>query len=145
MLCSNCKKRSTCNEPCKKVEERVLKSCNGISTHRNKEIGECEITYEYDGVQEYLRLLQYGTKEAEIKERDQFHEEWMQIMKAIDNLLTHKQKVYIKLYIEGDSFAAIGRMFNVTGTAVRYAIFGHPAHGGGAVRKIQIALGIVEK
>jgi len=49
------------------------------------------------------------------------------------------------LYLEGNTFAAIGRLFSVSGGAVRYAIYGDPRNGGGAVRKIQIALGIVDK
>jgi len=145
MLCSKCSKRTSCKELCEAIEEGVLKGCNGISTYRNKEIGVSEFTYEINIVEKYLNSIKYNSFEEESDQNAQFHEEWMKIMNAIDTLLTHKQKVYIKLYLEGYTFAAISRIFNITGAAVRYAIFGHPAHGGGAVRKIQLALVVVRK
>ena len=145
MLCSTCRKKDSCVTPCNKVEEEVLKNCNGISTYRNKEVGVSEFVYETSIVEEYLNGVKASNFEDVSEQNTQFHEEWMQIMKIIDTLLTHKQKAYIKLYLEGYTFAAIGRLFSVSGTAVRYAIFGHYVHGGGAVKKIQISLGIVEK
>jgi hypothetical protein len=145
MLCTTCSKYAKCNTPCNKVENDVLKECNGISTRRNKEYRLTDFADEIYSVKKYLNWLHNVDTRNKVERDKQRHAVWNEIIVVIDTNLTHKQKVYIMLYLEGNTFAAIGRIFSISGGAIRYAIYGDPRNGGGAVRKIQIALGIVDK
>lgn len=69
----------------------------------------------------------------------------MDIMTIIETNLTSKQRDNTLSYLDGKSAASIGRQNGTSGRAVRYSIFGHPKQGGGAVRKIQTALEILDK
>ena len=56
--------------------------------------------------------------------------------------LTKKQTTAIWFFLEGRSMAAIGKRMGVSAQTIHTSIFGHPKHGGGAVRKIQKTLNL---
>ena len=142
MQCSECRKRPSCKELCKSVELELRKRCNGKSTYKNKEIGISEVTVKENSFDRYLRR---NEKHGYIKNTTISHEVWMDIMTIIETKLTDKQKENTISYLDGNSAEWIGRQNGTSGRAVRYSVFGHPKQGGGAVRKIQTALEILDK
>ena len=145
MQCSECKKRTSCKELCKSVERELRKRCNGKSTYKNKEIGISEVTVKENSFDRYLQRNGRKVRIGYVKNTTISHEVWMDIMTIIETKLTDKQKENTISYLDGNSAEWIGRQNGTSGRAVRYSIFGHPKQGGGAVRKIQTSLEILDK
>lgn len=145
MQCSECKKRPSCKELCKSVEQGLRKRCNGKSTYKNKEIAISEMTVEENSFDRYMQRNGRREKNGCIKNTTISHKVWMNIVNIIETKLTDKQKENTISYLDGNSAESIGRKNGTSGRAVNYSIFGHPKQGGGAVRKIQVALEILDK
>ena len=98
MLCPKCSKYTSCKKVCEQGELE-LKRCNGKSTFRNKEIGECEITYKINGVQEYLRSIQFEDV-GENKTEPIVYDDRIDIIDAYMSLPAKDKREIHKTYLE---------------------------------------------
>jgi len=145
MLCSKCNKRTSCTELCESVERELRKRCNAKATRKNKEEVMSDMVMENYCFERYSQIGRTKERNGNIQNTRISQDVWMDIRTIIETKLTDKQKENTISYLEGNSAASIGRQNGTSGRAVRYSIFGHPKHGGGAVRKIQGALEILDK
>ena len=129
-FCQNCSLKSKCEQVCKEVESYLKSMQNYKTTYVNKEIGVSEVSMEQSSYQKWKRPTRN-------RDRNHDHKTWMTIINIVQTKLTKKQRQIVWMYLEGLSMAEIGRRQNISGQAVRYALFGHPKQGGGIVRKIQ--------
>jgi len=135
MLCQSCFFKKSCDHLCRATESYLRSKRNYKTTYVNKEIGISEVS---------LKKGSYGEWVLSKKNRDckDSHETWMRVVGIIESGLTKKQHSIIWMFLDGVSMAAIGRKLDISGQAVKYAIFGHPKHGGGIVKRIQKELAV---
>ena len=135
MLCFKCSlKKGECKEVCDDVLQYLKSKRNYKTTYVNKEIGLSVVSEKTVSMDCW--------KKGKNQSRNQFHETWMLIVQIVETKCTEKQKQIFWMYLDGLTMAEIGRRLNISGQAVKNAIFGHPKQGGGIVRKIQKHLGI---
>lgn len=137
MLCSTCRKRTSCKELCESVESFLKKKKNYNSTYRKKEIAICEMTEDEDRYYGYLETSHSNGMKGYVENTTISHEVWMDIRNIIETKLTEKQKDNTIMYLDGHSMDSIGRKNGTSGQAVRDSIFGHSKQVGGVVRKIK--------
>jgi len=119
---------------CKEVETYLKSKRNYKTTYVNKEIGISVVSEKAASLNNW--------NNGESQPRTQYHDTWMAVVEVAETCLTVKQFQVFWLYLEGLSMAAIGRKLGISGQAVKCAIFGHPKHGGGIVKKIQKELAL---
>ena len=145
MQCSECKERPRCKELCKPVELELRKRCNAKATRKNKEEVMSDMVMENYCFERYLQIGRTKERNVNIKNTRISQDVWMDIRTIIETKLTPKQKDNTIMYLDGHSMGSIGRHNGTSGQAVRDSIFGHSKQGGGAVRKIQKAYGLLDK
>ena len=133
LLCFKCSLKKECREICEDVEQYLKFKRNYKTTYVNKEIGISDIAIKEKAMMDYqAKERSSGKGQIGIN-----HKTWMLIQKIINDQLTDKQKAAVRYFLEGRSMEEIGKKMNVIKQTVHSTLFGHPVHGGGAVRKIQ--------
>ncbi|MBT4734320.1 MAG: hypothetical protein HOO10_04865 [Candidatus Marinimicrobia bacterium] len=135
-LCFNCSLKKECNTSCDRVESYLKEKRNYKTTYVNKEVGISDIVIS-------MESKRRQNSNSQRKSTSTYHKRWMMVMNVITSKrLTKKQTTAIWFFLEGRSMAAIGKRMGVSAQTIHTSIFGHPKHGGGAVRKIQKTLNL---
>jgi len=137
MLCFECPLKAECRETCEDVEAHLESQRDYKTTYKNKE----RSLTPFD--QERSRLF---SDESTMPERDHLKSIYVelipQIMEIIHSCdLTDRQLEIVLMHWEdGLSTSEIGRQLGISQQSVYQALYGHPKHGGGALRKIRAAV-----
>jgi DNA-directed RNA polymerase specialized sigma subunit len=122
---------------CAEMEDYLKSKRNYKTTYTNKEVS----LTPYD--QETTKMF---AEERYLPERDALKPEYYELIPIVKDLiptcgLTDRQQEVMQLFAEEHlSTAEIGRRLGIAQQAVYQTIYGHPKHGGGALRKIKAAV-----
>jgi len=133
--------KKECSTTCDRLEDYLKTNSSHKTTYRNKEIGLSIVSMDKKDFTEWQRNERISS-ENQVEKK---HAQWMLLWKIMSNDLTSKQKIAIWHYLENGSMAETGRKMGVSAQTVHSTIFGHPRHGGGAVRKIKKVLNLFAK
>lgn len=139
MLCPECSLKNECRKPCDDVEAFLKSMRNYKTTYTNKERSLTPFNQD--------RWMMFSD-ESMLPERDHLKPIYMELLPEIKDVilacgLTDRQQEIVQMhYEEGFSMSEIGRQLKISQQAVHQALFGHPKHGGGALRKIRLAISL---